>query len=281
MKTLTATQIGKRSKAQIVAIATNAKKAYDEATQQAAIEVLQKRVETAGTAAVPTQLAYKVEEKYAPEAELEQFCFTAFTKGGVATIVADDEERLEAIVATFRAPAGKKAPATKAEPKAEPKATKKSKKNAPKKEEKAEATTITTSMDDIAKAVTGKALPTPATKKTKKANKKAAAATEEAEDAKKGANLGKKYKKSGERIMKMTTADDKKVKQGDTVKFAVKGEVVSGEFRHVNKNVHSPNGYAVIKLNGKIYERVLERVFSTSADDQAIIEAASVSNLPA
>lgn len=75
-----------------------------------------------------------------------------------------------------------------------------------------------------------------------------------------GGNLGKTYKKTGVRIYELEV-DKVLVKENDTVKILVRGELVTGRFRFVNKNVHSPNGYAVVivKENGKnkVYERAL------------------------
>lgn len=54
--------------------------------------------------------------------------------------------------------------------------------------------------------------------------------------------------------------DVKGLKKGDSVSFEIKKETVIGEFIHVHVNNHSPNGYAVIKYAGKIYERVMDKV---------------------
>lgn len=48
--------------------------------------------------------------------------------------------------------------------------------------------------------------------------------------------------------------------KGDKVEFLIKKKVVVGEFVHFHVNNHSPKGYVVIKMNGKIYERVLSKV---------------------
>lgn len=48
-------------------------------------------------------------------------------------------------------------------------------------------------------------------------------------------------------------------KKGDKVSFEIKSQTVIGEYVHFHKNNWSKNGYAVIKYNGKIYERVLEK----------------------
>jgi len=54
--------------------------------------------------------------------------------------------------------------------------------------------------------------------------------------------------------------DVKGLKKGDSVSFDIKKQTVIGEFIHVHVNNHSPNGYAVIKYAGKIYERVMDKV---------------------
>jgi hypothetical protein len=54
--------------------------------------------------------------------------------------------------------------------------------------------------------------------------------------------------------------DHPTLEAGDQVGFMLKGNVVIGEFVHVHVNNHSPNGYAVIRYNGKIYERVLDKI---------------------
>ena len=48
--------------------------------------------------------------------------------------------------------------------------------------------------------------------------------------------------------------------KGDLVSFLIKGKKHKGEYVHFHKNNHSPNGYIVIKYNGKIYERVAAKV---------------------
>lgn len=49
-------------------------------------------------------------------------------------------------------------------------------------------------------------------------------------------------------------------KKGDKVEFKVGKDTVVGEFVHFHVNNWSKNGYAVIKFNGKIYERVLSSI---------------------
>jgi hypothetical protein len=62
---------------------------------------------------------------------------------------------------------------------------------------------------------------------------------------------GGKYAKSG-----VKTTEHNGFKTGDKIMFNVKGEQVRGTFKHMNVNVHSPNGYYVIRgEDGKLYER--------------------------
>lgn len=66
---------------------------------------------------------------------------------------------------------------------------------------------------------------------------------------------GGKYNKSGVRTLEWNG-----VKQGEQVEFKAGGKTLVGEFRHMNKNVHSPNGYIVIRHEKKLYERKPELV---------------------
>jgi hypothetical protein len=67
---------------------------------------------------------------------------------------------------------------------------------------------------------------------------------------------GGKYAKSGQK-----TTEHNGHKTGDSVYFDVKGQTMKGTFKHMNVNVHSPNGYYVIRGNdGKLYERKPEYV---------------------
>lgn len=54
--------------------------------------------------------------------------------------------------------------------------------------------------------------------------------------------------------------DSKEFKKGDSVEFKIKGKTVKGTFIHLHINNWSPKGYAVIKHEGKIYERVLKSI---------------------
>lgn len=55
--------------------------------------------------------------------------------------------------------------------------------------------------------------------------------------------------------------------KGDPIGFDLQGERHVGEFVHVHVNNHSPNGYAVIRYNGKIYERTLNKIFTVAEGD--------------
>ena len=48
--------------------------------------------------------------------------------------------------------------------------------------------------------------------------------------------------------------------RGTQVIFTIKDKKVTGEFIHFHVNKHAPNGYAVIKYKGNIYERVLSKI---------------------
>lgn len=47
---------------------------------------------------------------------------------------------------------------------------------------------------------------------------------------------------------------------GCKINFEIKGLVVTGEYVHFHINNHSPKGYVVIRYEGKIYERVINKV---------------------
>lgn len=72
----------------------------------------------------------------------------------------------------------------------------------------------------------------------------------------------KKYNTHGKRHVEFHHEDSNtKYKQGDEVKLTVKGKEITGKFRHVNVNDHSPKGYAVIRGDdGKLYERSLGKI---------------------
>ena len=73
---------------------------------------------------------------------------------------------------------------------------------------------------------------------------------------------GGKYAKSGKKFL-----EHGDFKTGDTVHFDVKGQTISGTFKHKNVNIHSPNGYLVIRGDdGKLYERKPEFVSANSKD---------------
>ncbi len=55
--------------------------------------------------------------------------------------------------------------------------------------------------------------------------------------------------------------------EGDNVVFTLKGKEVTGTFSHFHVNNHSPKGYLVIKMDGKIYERVLAKVSMIDAKE--------------
>ena len=101
-------------------------------------------------------------------------------------------------------------------------------------------------------------------KEAKKAKKVVKEQEKVEEFTSKGANLGKTYKKSGERKLSLEVEIEsgKQVvlERGMLVYFNVKKEQKIGEFRHANFNVHSPKGYAVISVGGKIYERVFTKI---------------------
>lgn len=78
---------------------------------------------------------------------------------------------------------------------------------------------------------------------------------EEGDEKEFGVKTTGTYTKSGQQHLEWTLANGV-VKRGDMVTFLLKGTTTTGEFRHVNCNVHSPNGYCVIKVEGKIFERV-------------------------
>lgn len=61
-------------------------------------------------------------------------------------------------------------------------------------------------------------------------------------------------------------------KKGDAVKFKLKNAEVVGEFSHFHINNHSPKGYLVMKYEGKIFERVLDKV---SKVEPAVAETAT------
>lgn len=77
----------------------------------------------------------------------------------------------------------------------------------------------------------------------------------------------KKYKKTGKRSLEWEF-EGTLVERGDTVCFVLKGEAVEGEFRHVNQNMHSPKGYAVIKVGKKLYERTINKVTVSVESDE-------------
>jgi hypothetical protein len=67
----------------------------------------------------------------------------------------------------------------------------------------------------------------------------------------------KPYKKYG------THGRNEEIKEytkGDMVEFELKKTKVVGEFIHFHINKHSPKGYAVIKFDGKIFERTLSKI---------------------
>lgn len=83
--------------------------------------------------------------------------------------------------------------------------------------------------------------------------------------AKKGrgyANAGKKYGHSGVRIEEFKLGNAK-IKKGDKLYFKVGKLEVAGVFSHLNKCVHCPEGYAVIRFEGKNMERRQSRVSAT------------------
>lgn len=73
------------------------------------------------------------------------------------------------------------------------------------------------------------------------------------------ANAGKKYAHSGVRVEEFKIGKTK-VKKGDKLFFKIGKEEVVGVFSHLNQCVHCPEGYAVIRFNGKNYERRQSRV---------------------
>lgn len=73
------------------------------------------------------------------------------------------------------------------------------------------------------------------------------------------ANAGKKYDKSGVRVEEFKIGKEK-VKKGDKLFFRIGKIEVCGVFSHLNKCVHCPDGYAVIRFEGKNYERRQSRV---------------------
>lgn len=73
------------------------------------------------------------------------------------------------------------------------------------------------------------------------------------------ANAGKKYNKSGVRVEEFKLGKAK-VKKGDKLFFKIGKEEVCGVFSHLNQCVHCPEGYAVIRFEGKNYERRQTRV---------------------
>lgn len=86
---------------------------------------------------------------------------------------------------------------------------------------------------------------------------------QEALTTKKGrgyANAGKRYDKSGVRIEEFMLGETK-VKAGDKLRFSIGKEDVVGIFSHLNKCVHCPEGYVVVKFEGKNFERRQSRVF--------------------
>jgi DNA-binding MarR family transcriptional regulator len=70
-------------------------------------------------------------------------------------------------------------------------------------------------------------------------------------------NVSKPYGKYGLHGKNIEVAG---LTKGDMVEFEIKKQIVIGEFVHVHVNNHSPEGYAVIKFDGKIYERVLDKI---------------------
>jgi hypothetical protein len=125
---------------------------------------------------------------------------------------------------------------------------------------KSEKTEVTVNVNVAAtEKVTEEEKPQPK-KKQQKAKETKKAATEH------GANLGKTYRMVGQRQVELIFEDGTKIERGMPIGFQLKGEDQVGEFRHVlyNKN-NAPNGYAVIKWEGKIIERVLSRVTPVKA----------------
>lgn len=54
--------------------------------------------------------------------------------------------------------------------------------------------------------------------------------------------------------------------QGDKIQFILKGESVTGEYRHLHINKHSPSGYVVIRYNDAIFERAIGKVSKPNVD---------------
>lgn len=67
----------------------------------------------------------------------------------------------------------------------------------------------------------------------------------------------KPYKKYG---MHGTNHDLEDYKKGDLIEFDLKGNKVVGEYVHLHVNKHSPNGYVVLRFEGKIYERTPNKI---------------------
>lgn len=83
--------------------------------------------------------------------------------------------------------------------------------------------------------------------------------------AKKGrgyANAGKKYNHSGVRVEEFKIGKTK-VKKGDKLYFKIGKSEVVGVFSHLNQCVHCPEGYAVIRFEGKNFERRQSRISIT------------------
>jgi hypothetical protein len=78
-----------------------------------------------------------------------------------------------------------------------------------------------------------------------------------------------KYNRHGKRHTEYEIGG-KQLKRGDKVKITVGGKEVEGEFRHVNINDHSPNGYAVVNVDGKLYERSLSKVSAVDSKGSKI-----------
>jgi len=77
------------------------------------------------------------------------------------------------------------------------------------------------------------------------------------------ANAGKKYDHSGVRVEEFKLGKAK-VKKGDKLFFKIGKVEVCGVFSHLNKCVHCPEGYAVIRFEGKNMERRQSRVSLTA-----------------
>ena len=76
------------------------------------------------------------------------------------------------------------------------------------------------------------------------------------------ANAGKKYEHSGVRIEEFKLGKAK-VKKGDKLYFKIGKVEVVGVFSHLNQCVHCPEGYAVIRFEGKNFERRQSRISTT------------------